>query len=177
VPPPKSAKTIISLIKTLSSQLHSLPLYQVRINYFLQLYESETLTLSEIKQKTRDFIDKSSDSLIKIRDLLVIYKYYQEELTRRGLYDYEDMILWVIVALQTHPELLLTYQENYQYLLVDEFQDTNSSQMEILNLLVKNQNHPNIFVVGDDDQSIYRFQGANVENLYSFYQNIKRSLK
>lgn len=174
---PKSAKTIISLIKTLSSQLHPLPLYQVRINYFLQLYESETLTLSEIKQKTRDFIDKSSDSLIKIRDLLVIYKYYQEELTRRGLYDYEDMILWVIVALQTHPELLLTYQENYQYLLVDEFQDTNSSQMEILNLLVKNQNNPNIFVVGDDDQSIYRFQGANVENLYSFYQKYKKILK
>jgi len=174
---PKSADEIISLIKNLIPELNSLPLYQVRLNYFLQLFESESISLSEIKQKTRDFIDKNSDNLIKIRDLSVIYKNYQEELTRLGLYDYEDMILWVIVALQTHPELLLTYQENYQYLLVDEFQDTNSSQIEILNLLIKNQNNPNIFVVGDDDQSVYRFQGANVENLYSFYQKYKNKLK
>lgn len=174
---PKSASEIISLIKNLIPLLNSLPLYQVRLNYFLQLYESENINLSEIKQKTRDFIDKSSDNLIKIRDFSIIYKNYQGELTRLGLYDYEDMILWVIVALQTHPELLLTYQENYQYLLVDEFQDTNSSQMEILNLLIKNQDNPNIFVVGDDDQSVYRFQGANVENLFSFYQKYKKNLK
>lgn len=174
---PKNTSEIISLIKNLIPSLNSLPLYQVRLNYFLQLYESDSISLSEIKQKTRDFIDKNSDNLIKNRDLYEVYKSYQEELTERGLYDYEDMILWVIVALQVHPELLSTYQENYQYLLVDEFQDTNSSQMEILNLLVKNQDNPNIFVVGDDDQSVYRFQGANVENLYIFYEKYKKNLK
>lgn len=174
---PKNASEIISLIKNLIPSLNSLPLYQVRLNYFLHLYESDSISLSEIKQKTRDFIDKNSDNLIKNRDLYKVYKSYQEELTGRGLYDYEDMILWVIVALQVHPELLLTYQENYQYLLVDEFQDTNSSQMEILDLLVKNQDNPNIFLVGDDDQSVYRFQGANVENLYVFYEKYKKNLK
>ena len=84
------------------------------------------------------------------------------------------MILWVITALKTHPELLSTYQETYHYLLVDEFQDTNSSQMEILNLLTQDSPRPNIFVVGDDDQSIFRFQGAVSKIFTNFMKNTKK---
>jgi len=174
---PKTATDITTLISLLISNSKINPLYQVRLQYFLTLYQSEASTLSELKKNVKDFIENLNSSLPKLRDLSILYKSYQKTLLDRGLYDYEDMILWVILALQTQPELLSQYQELYQYLLVDEFQDTNSAQMEILNLLTKNQTNPNLFVVGDDDQSIYRFQGASVENVYSFYQKYQQNLK
>jgi len=173
----KADSEITTLISDLISNSKINPLYQVRLKYFLTLYESEAFTLSELKKDVKDFIESLNNNLPKLRDLSILYEFYQKTLLDRGLYDYEDMILWVILALQTHPELLSQYQEIYQYLLVDEFQDTNSAQMEILNLLTKNLDSPNLFVVGDDDQSIYRFQGASVENVYSFYQKYQKNLK
>jgi len=173
----KASTEITALITELLDNPKINPLYRVRLQYFLTLYTSEVCTLSELKKNVKDFIESLNNNLPKLRDLSTIYKSYQLLLQKRGLYDYEDMILWVILALQTHPELLSQYQEIYQYLLVDEFQDSNSSQMEILNLLTQNQSNPNLFVVGDDDQSIYRFQGASVENVYTFYQKYQKSLK
>jgi DNA helicase II / ATP-dependent DNA helicase PcrA len=87
-----------------------------------------------------------------------------------GLYDYDDMILSVLNQFSQDENLLFDYQEKYQYILVDEYQDANSAQNQILNLLTKNDTTPNLFVVGDDDQSIFRFQGANLENIYEFVQ-------
>jgi len=174
---PKAAGEIITLISDLISNSKINPLYQVRLQYFLNLYQSEAISLSDLKKNVKDFVESLNNNLPKLRDLSQIYQSYQKILLDRGLYDYEDMILWVISAFQIHPELLSQYQELYQYLLVDEFQDTNSAQMEILNLLTKNQSNPNLFVVGDDDQSIYRFQGASVENVYSFYQKYQQNLK
>lgn len=173
----KASTEISTLISNLASNPNINPLYQVRLKYFQTLYETEASTLSEFKKNIKDFIENLNNNLPKLRDLSNIYKSYQSTLLERGLYDYEDMILWVILALQTHPDLLSQYQELYQYLLVDEFQDSNSSQMEILNLLTQNQSNPNLFVVGDDDQSIYRFQGASVENVYTFYQKYQKNLK
>ena len=80
------------------------------------------------------------------------------------------MILFVINAFNENPDLLLNFQEKYQYILVDEYQDTNSSQSKIIDMLGSYYDNPNIFVVGDDDQSIFRFQGASIENIYNFYQ-------
>lgn len=174
---PKVAPEITGLISELISNTKIDPLYLVRLKYFLTLYESEACSLSELKKNVKDFIENLNNNLPKLRDLSILYDSYQKALTSRGLYDYEDMILWVITILQTHNELLSQYQELYQYILVDEFQDTNSAQMEILNLLTQNQSRPNLFVVGDDDQSIYRFQGASVENVYSFYQKYQKNLK
>ncbi len=174
---PKASAEIVALISDLSAEPKLNSLYQVRLKYFLQLYQSEALSLSELKKNIRDFIDNTSNNLPKLKDLSTIYQSYQQSLLDRALYDYEDMILWVIAALQQHPELLTQYQELYQYLLVDEFQDTNSAQMEILNLLTQKQDKPNLFVVGDDDQSIYRFQGASVENVYTFYQKYEHDIK
>ena len=87
----------------------------------------------------------------------------------RGLYDYDDMILWVLEAFKKDENLLLEYQERYEYFLVDEFQDTNGSQKQLLDLLISYwSENPNVFVVGDDDQAIYKFQGANLGNINDF---------
>jgi DNA helicase-2/ATP-dependent DNA helicase PcrA len=87
------------------------------------------------------------------------------------------MILSVIQQLGTDDELLAHYQEQFQYLLVDEYQDTNNSQNEFLKLLGSVLENPNIFVVGDDKQSIFRFQGASMENLRFFYAWQKERVK
>jgi DNA helicase-2/ATP-dependent DNA helicase PcrA len=87
------------------------------------------------------------------------------------LYDYDDMILRLTHALEVFPELKYNLQEQYQYILVDEFQDTNGAQMRILLSLTDNpalENRPNILVVGDDDQAIYSFQGAEISNILAF---------
>ncbi|WP_299248513.1 ATP-dependent DNA helicase [uncultured Cytophaga sp.] len=86
-------------------------------------------------------------------------------------YDYDDMILWVLKAFKENNLLLRNYQERYQYILVDEYQDTSGSQNEIVDLLASYWERPNLFVVGDDDQSVYRFQGANIKNIIDF--NVK----
>lgn len=108
------------------------------------------------------------DKFIKMHELYLIYKTYSEYLTREELYDYEDMILFVGDQLENDSDLLQHYQEQYQFILVDEFQDTNGGQNLIINLIAGSETGRNIFVVGDDDQAIYRFQGANLDNIMGF---------
>ncbi|MCS6991067.1 MAG: ATP-dependent helicase [Chitinophagales bacterium] len=93
---------------------------------------------------------------------------YEELKQAAGAYDYEDMILWVIEAFSNNEELLRKYQERYQYVLVDEFQDTNGAQNRLLELLTSYWEVPNLFCVGDDDQGIYEFQGARLKNMTDF---------
>lgn len=102
---------------------------------------------------------------------------YQRRLRRQGRYDYEDMITLVTQALRSRDSLLARYQEQFQYILVDEYQDTNGGQNELLALLASWDEQPNVFVVGDDKQSIFRFQGASMENLLSFYEHYRSSVK
>lgn len=105
-----------------------------------------------------------------------IYKKYQEELFRLGYFDFDDMIIDVITALNKEPRLRFELEEQYQYLLVDEFQDTNNAQMRIISLLTSSPVHeqkPNIMVVGDDDQAIYKFQGAELSNILDFQHRYK----
>jgi len=106
-----------------------------------------------------------------------IFKRYQEELAKFQKYDYEDMIIYTVDAFKSNPDLLSEYQERYQYILVDEYQDTNASQNEAIFLLGSFFPNPNIFVVGDDDQSIYRFQGANTQNIFSFKEKFSENIK
>jgi len=122
------------------------------------------------KNEIKNFFESLTKDSQKQLELHSLYSQYQEELKTNGLYDFEDMILFVLKAFKKNPELLLEYQEKYQYILVDEYQDTNSAQNEIIDLLGKYYENPNLFVVGDDDQSIFRFQGASIENVYSFYK-------
>jgi DNA helicase II / ATP-dependent DNA helicase PcrA len=112
-------------------------------------------------------IQKETDKIEKFKAAALLYDEYNAAMKKRELMDYSDMILWVIAAFREHPDLLYRYQEQYQFILADEYQDTNGAQNEILNYLCDYEK-PNIFVVGDDDQSIFRFQGANVQNISDF---------
>jgi len=104
----------------------------------------------------------------KNRELAHVYQVYQEQLAARKMYDFNDMIVEVLHALRANQDLLLRLQEKHQYILVDEHQDTNNAQNKILELLANFHDNPNLFVVGDEKQSIYRFQGASIENFFYF---------
>jgi DNA helicase II / ATP-dependent DNA helicase PcrA len=117
----------------------------------------------ELTQKGRDEIERMK----KLKAAVQAFPEYQQLLKDSQRYDFDDMINWVIEAFATNPDLLLGYQEQYQFILVDEYQDTSGSQNALVEGLISywQDEAPNIFVVGDDDQSIYRFQGANMENM------------
>jgi len=98
--------------------------------------------------------------------LAKVYVRYQDELVRGNAIDFDDLIMLTVKLLQDNPKLLEKYQEKFSYILVDEFQDTNFAQYQLLKLL--SSAHKRICVVGDDDQSIYRFRGANVNYILNF---------
>ena len=113
--------------------------------------------------------------LLAVAELLPEYNRIKQE---RGLADFSDLLHWVHEKFKSSEDLLLMVQERYQYILVDEFQDTSPLQAEILyQLLSFFEDNPNCFVVGDDDQSIYSFQGANVGNMMNFYERYKTNIK
>jgi DNA helicase-2/ATP-dependent DNA helicase PcrA len=123
-----------------------------------------------------DKIDEQRERMEKLRAACNEFKKFNELMRGRNRYDFDDMIAWVIDAFENNETLLRTYQEQFQYILVDEYQDTSGSQNRIVQLLISFWDKPNVFVVGDDDQSIYRFQGANVENMLAFAQGYEEDL-
>lgn len=112
--------------------------------------------------------EKEFATLAKNRELTLIYSEYEKRLKEARLYDFADMILSVIRAFEERPQFLLQIQERYQYFLVDEHQDTNGAQNRLLELLASYYDAPNLFVVGDEKQAIFRFQGASLENFLYF---------
>lgn len=120
------------------------------------------------KGKMKGDYQKLLKQLNKNKELVLVYNYYQEQLEKAKLYDYSDMIMEVLRELQTNKDLLLILQEQHQYLFVDEHQDTNNAQNKIMELLCNFHANPNIFVVGDEKQAIFRFQGASLENFMYF---------
>jgi DNA helicase-2/ATP-dependent DNA helicase PcrA len=120
----------------------------------------------DVKQ---NLIDAEKEKMDKLSAAVDLYHEYIKRMRAMSRYDYQDMILWVIKAFKESPKMLAPYKEMFRYILVDEFQDTNGSQNEILNLLTEDEDLlPNLFCVGDDDQSIYEFQGARVKNIADF---------
>jgi DNA helicase II / ATP-dependent DNA helicase PcrA len=95
-----------------------------------------------------------------------IYQAYQASCQRAGVIDFADLLLKVYLLLKNHPDILARYQQQFKYILVDEFQDTNTLQYAWLKLLVGSDNH--LMIVGDDDQSIYGWRGARIENIQLF---------
>jgi DNA helicase-2/ATP-dependent DNA helicase PcrA len=120
--------------------------------------------------------EKESERMQKLKAAAQSLDVYVAKLKERNRYDFEDMILWVIRAFEQNASLLVSVQEQYLYFLVDEYQDTSGSQKDLLSLLVNYWSAPNIFCVGDDDQSIYRFQGANIENIRWFIDAFKPAI-
>nr|WP_236994002.1 DNA helicase II [Methylomicrobium sp. RS1] len=104
-----------------------------------------------------------------LRQMIAIYRAYEELCDRSGLVDFAELLLRVHELLRDNPEVLAFYQQRFEQVHVDEFQDTNTIQYAWLRLLTQDRN--NLFVVGDDDQSIYGWRGARIENLYSFQKH------
>lgn len=122
-------------------------------------------------------LDETLERMERLKAAAALYPQFQKAMEEARRYDYNDMILWVLRAFEQNEALLLNYQERYLYFLVDEYQDTNGAQNSILKKLVEYWENPNVFIVGDDDQSIYEFQGARLKNLTDFYAIYKEELK
>lgn len=130
------------------------------------------------KNAQKELTLKASTQAKKLTELTFVYGQYIKIMEQAGLYDYDDMIMQVVHAIETRPELRYDLQEKYHYIMVDEFQDTNMAQMRILHNLTNNpvaEDTPNILVVGDDDQAIYSFQGADVGNILHFRKKFTQS--
>ncbi len=121
-------------------------------------------------------INEELEKMEKLQAAVNEFDHFQQLMQKRGRYDFDDMINWVLIAFKENKLLLAKYQEQYQYILVDEYQDTSGTQNNLVDLLINYWEDPNIFVVGDDDQSIYRFQGANIENMEKFASKYLQSL-
>ena len=121
---------------------------------------------------------KEIEKMEKLRAAVQAFPRYQQILKDRQRYDFDDMINWVIGVFSSDANVLASYQEQYQFFLVDEYQDTSGAQNRLVELLVSywDDESPNLFVVGDDDQSIYRFQGANMENMMQLAKKYEKDL-
>ncbi len=126
-------------------------------NEWLEKYREKYRLKEEEKQK---------DSL----SLLELYEWYEKALQERWLIDFSDMILRAIHLIETDEVVSATLAEQYQWIMIDEYQDTNDAQLRLITWLTRvNPENPNIFAVGDDDQSIYKFQWANTRNIRIFH--------
>lgn len=181
-----SISTLITEIESYRDQPLDLigytPLCDIIVNSLHRAYdeatdENSTKPLSAWK---RQFLYKNESGEQALRDqkhsqklrlTAQLYYEYLLAMQERELYDYDDMILRVVHAMEVFDELRYELQEQYQYIMVDEFQDTNEAQMRLVWNLTNNpssEGRPNIMVVGDDDQAIYRFQGADISNVLDF---------
>ncbi len=127
--------------------------------------------LSIISNAKNDLMDAATFENVYKSDyrmsiIAKIYYRYQTKLRKNNAVDFDDIILNTVKILSENPDVLSKYQDKFQYILVDEYQDTNNSQYLLINLLA--QANRNLCVVGDDDQSIYKFRGANIENILNF---------
>ena len=137
-------------------------------------------TFLELKDFEDNFQISDTYANKKLLEFADFYKKFNNEMKNRGLYDFNDMILEVIETLEDNDDFRFTLQEKYQYLLLDEYQDTNDSQAKIIELLTNNpvmEGKPNVLAVGDDDQAIMAFQGASKSNMIDFYNRFGENTK
>ncbi len=154
---------ILSSISDLKREGFTIEKYSQLVSLLKDEYEIEKDNLSKTARLEKEKL------VGKNLDLLDIYEKYQNKLTSLGRFDFNDMINWVVEAFEKDADFLLGYQEKFQYLLVDEYQDTNSAQNRLIFALASFWGeNANIFAVGDPNQSIFRFQGASKENVREF---------
>ena len=119
-----------------------------------------------------EYAQKAASDFTK-RDYARVYAEYQKRLKANNALDFDDLIFKTVELFQTNEEVLSYYQNRFRYIMVDEYQDTNTAQFRLISLLASHQNEygeieHNLCVVGDDDQSIYKFRGANIHNILNF---------
>ncbi|XMB71502.1 UvrD-helicase domain-containing protein [Mycoplasmatota bacterium WC30] len=143
-------------------------------NYSLKEFSSKILSklIAKVKgnQLDADFLEEPIKSVVN-----QIYPEYNDYLKDNNLVDFQDLLILTLRLLKNHPQVLEKYQRMFQYILVDEFQDTNDLQYEIVKLLAKS--HHNLFIVGDEDQSIYAFRGSNIRNIKKFMTDFPDHIK
>jgi len=141
-----------------------------------KVYKERSILSSISGRKNRvksatDKIEFGYDSDID-RNMDLIYKEYQKRLRQNNALDFDDLILKTVELLQNNEDIREYYANRFKYIMVDEYQDTNNSQFELIRLLAI---HKNLCVVGDDDQSIYRFRGANIANILNFEKHFENT--
>lgn len=124
--------------------------------------KDELITPTELMQRALTSSDYAK------RKQAEVYREYQEALHKNNALDFDDLIMKTVELLQSDPEVKNYYQERFHYIMVDEYQDTNTAQFKFVSLLASK--YQNLCVVGDDDQSIYKFRGANIGNILGFEQ-------
>ena len=137
------------------------------------------LVLSEVSRAKEKLIDWKGymadvrEGDVRHSTMAQLYKLYEDKKRAANAVDFDDIICLTVELFKTNPDILEKYRNRFKYILVDEYQDTNKAQFELTRLLC-NDNY-NIMVVGDDDQSIYKFRGATIENILSFDRNFKNT--
>jgi len=134
-------------------------------------FKDEFVTIEKlenyIENKSKEKLDlENYERLETLKDILKVYKHYEDYKTKNNIIDFGDMLTKIYELLKERPTILKKYQERFRYILIDEFQDTNFIQLQIVNLIAAK--HQNLTVVGDDDQSVYRFRGAYLTNISDF---------
>ncbi len=151
------------LMKEVFKRLNLSPIdkhFSVRTALSLISNQKEEMVSWEDFSKTVDPLDLKSQRLAKV------YQLYQTLLKENHALDFDDLIYKTVLLFRQHPEVLDRYQERFRYIMVDEYQDTNTSQYELVRMLAAK--YQNLCVVGDDDQSIYGWRGANIRNILEF---------
>lgn len=151
-----SKKLITEIIKKLNIDENLLPIRLVK----------NAISRAKEKGQTPDDYALDADGDTKVSKISQVYNEYQNNLKRSNALDFDDIIMLTNVLFETQPNVVLKYRDQFDYVLVDEYQDTNPSQNHLVTLLAGDKK--NVCVVGDDDQSIYAFRGATVENILSF---------
>lgn len=141
-----------------------------RLEIDTKMYKERTF-LNEISSAKNELISDQEFANQAMADFrktktAQVYREYQARLKQNNAMDFDDLIMNTVELLKLDPEVLNYYQEKFQYVMVDEYQDTNTAQFELVRLLAGGRN--NLCVVGDDDQSIYKFRGANIYNILNF---------
>lgn len=131
----------------------------------------ERAILSAISAAKNEFITADEYELNAVGDfgkqkIAKAYHEYERQMRANNALDFDDLLVKTVQLLQTQPDILEYYQERFRYIMVDEYQDTNTVQFKLISLLAKK--YKNLCVVGDDDQSIYKFRGANIQNILNF---------
>jgi len=141
-----------------------------RLNVDTKTYKESSL-LRAISSAKDDLVDVRQYEVQAVGDYhkqvtARVYREYQETLRKSNALDFDDLIVKTVELFKSCPEVLASYQERFKYIMVDEYQDTNLAQFELIRLLA--DSYRNLCVVGDDDQSIYKFRGANIRNILDF---------
>lgn len=177
------APRLKSLFSMMKKEAFTVDYLDEKINAYLK--ELPTKEDFFYKRKYKEFnagdanpnkISAETEKMELLRAGVKLYPRYNKMMAEINRYNFDDMILWVRDAFEKNNNLLLDYQERFLYFLVDEFQDTSRSQNLLLQHLINYWDVPNVFVVGDADQSIFSFQDANVENILEFEKKYADSI-